>query len=99
MTPEENYKLLVGAYYGVTEMDEYSLKVYILKQIEDTIKDFISRNPSLKLDFYQIAKSIEDELPLKTKLQDSLIILNKIHAPLELILLVKNKLEELKNAK
>ena len=31
MSLEDQFRYLVGAYYGVMEMDEYDLKVYILK--------------------------------------------------------------------
>ena len=37
----------------------------------------------------------KDELSLKTKLQDSLIILNRINASMELILLIKDKIKEM----
>ena len=30
MSLEDQFRYLVGAYYGVMEMDEYDLKVYIL---------------------------------------------------------------------
>ena len=33
MTLEDEYRYLVGAYYGIIEMDEYDLKVYILQDI------------------------------------------------------------------
>ena len=36
----EQFKILVSGYYGITEMDEYDLKVYLLKDIENYIRDF-----------------------------------------------------------
>ena len=93
MTIEDEYKLYLGAYYGVQAMDSYELKVYILKEIEDFIKNFLKNN---KIDNIEEVKAyVKDNIPLKTKLQDSLILLNKLNAPMELILLIKKRLKEL----
>ena len=32
------YKYLIGGYYGVSLIDEYDLKVYVLKDIENILK-------------------------------------------------------------
>ncbi len=96
MTLENEYKLLVGGYYGVMEMDEYKLKEYILKDIEEYIKNFIALNPILNYDYNGIAENIKDTVSLKGKLQDSLLTLQKINGPLDLVLMVKAKIEELK---
>ena len=95
MTLEENFKLLVSGYYGVYEMDEYSSKVYILKEIENYIKEFITEFPLNNYDYKKVAQELENQ-PLKTKLQDSLLVLNKIKGPLELSLLIRNRLNEMK---
>lgn len=95
MSLEEEFKLLVSGYYGVYEMDEYKLKVYILKDIEDYIKEFIEEYRIPNYDYKEVAEEIEKE-PLKTKLQDSLLILNKVKAPLELTLLIRNRLNDMK---
>lgn len=94
MSLEEEFKLLVSGYYGVYEMDEYQSKVYILKDIEDYIKEFIEEYRIPNYDYKEVAEEIEKE-PLKTKLQDSLLILNKVKAPLELTLLIRNRLNEM----
>lgn len=90
----EEFRLLLGAYYGVDEMDEYGNKVYVLKEIEEYIKDFIMTNPSLDCNYMKECQKIE-QLPLKRKLQDSLYLLNKINSNLELILLIKQRLKNL----
>lgn len=95
MSIEDEFKLLVGAYFGVQEMDEYKLKEYVLKDIEEYIKDFLKLHPLSNLDFTKVTEEIKDKLPLKRKLQDSLIALRKINAPLDLILMVKEKIREL----
>ena len=33
MSLMDEYRLYVGAYYGVQEMDSYELKVYVLKEL------------------------------------------------------------------
>ena len=99
MSLEDQYRYLVGAYYGVIEMDEYDLKVYVLKDIENYIKDFIDVYPIDNFDYRKEAQKIEDEVSLKTKLQDVLLVLNKINGPIELSLLIKKRLKEIKEKK
>ena len=64
MSLEDQYRYLVGAYYGVIEMDEYDLKVYVLKDIENYIKDFIDVYPIDNFDYRKAAQKIEDEISL-----------------------------------
>lgn len=95
MQLKDQFKYLVGGYYGITYMDEYPLKEFILQDIENYIKDFIEINPIDNFDYLEKAKEYEEELDEKTKLQDSLLVLNKINAPMELVLLVKSRLKKL----
>ena len=90
------FKTYVGAYYGVNSMDEYDLKVYVLKEIEQDIKDFILVNDLDKNECLLLAKEVEEKVSLKTKLQDSLLILYKMNASMELIFMIKSKLKKLK---
>lgn len=99
MSLEDQYRYLVGAYYGVIEMDEYDLKVYVLKDIENYIKDFVEVYPIDNFDYRKEAQKIEDEVALKTKLQDALLVLNKINGPIELSLMIKKRLKEIKDKK
>lgn len=94
MELENQYKLLVLGYYGMMYLDDYDLKVYILKDIEEYIKAFIKNNPIKDFDYKEMALKYESESSKKTKLQDTLIVLNKIKAPMEVILLVKKHLKE-----
>ena len=82
MERENLFNLYVEAYFGVREMDEYDLKEYVLKDIDI---NYAKEN----------AERIKDEVNIKTKLQSSLILLNKMNAPEELILLVRKKIKEL----
>lgn len=96
MELKDQFKYLVGGYYGIMSMDSYDLKVYILKDIENYIRNFIEINPIENFDYKKEAEKYNEELSLMTKLQDSLLVLNKIDAPIELVLLVKRKIRELK---
>ena len=91
MTLEDEFKLLVSGYYGISEIDEYNSKVYVLKELEDYIKDFIKEYPLSNYNYREVAESLENQL------QDSLLVLNKIKGPLELVLLIRNRLNEMKN--
>lgn len=93
MELEDTFKYLVGGYYGIMEMDEYDLKEFVLKDIENYIKDFIKTNLIDDYNYKEVAKELETTLSLKTKLQDSLLVLYKINASMELVLLVKKRLK------
>ena len=93
MKLEDQFKLLVGGYYGITYLDEYDLKVYILNDIEKYIRDFIEINPIDNYNYKEEAGRFEKELSIKTKFQDALIVLNKISAPMEVVLLVKMRIK------
>ena len=95
MDLKDQFKYLVGGYYGITYMDDYPLKEYVLKDIENYIKDFIEINPIDNFNYQEEAKKYEEELSEITKLQDSLIVLNKINASMELVLLLKTRLKKL----
>lgn len=89
----DQFRYLVGGYYGIMEMDEYDLKVYVLKDIENYIKSVVHDNPIPNFDYQEEARKVADELSLITKLQDSLLVLYKIDATMELVLLVKARLK------
>ena len=93
MDLRDQFRYLVRGYYGVKLMDEYGLKEYVLKDIENYIKDFIEINPIDDFDYLGEAEFIKDKVPNKNKLQDSLLVLNKVHAPVDLVLLVKQRLK------
>ena len=93
MTLEETYRLLYGGLLGIREMDEYTSKEYILKQVEDYINDFKDQY-KLNLNYQEINDELE-KLDLFRKLQDSILVLNMIDGPLELKLLIRKKLKDL----
>lgn len=73
-------------------MDEYGSKEFVLKEISDFIKDFVKDNPIDDFDYEGEARMVEDTWELKTKLQDSLIVLPKVVDNIELVLMIKNRL-------
>ncbi len=89
-TLEEKLNLLIEAYYGLLEMDEYDLKEFELKKLKDEIDNFINEYNINNFDF----ESVKNNISLRTKLQSLLIVLNKNNRPLELILLVKRRLKD-----
>ena len=93
MNLTDQLKLYVGAYFGVQSMDEYGLKVYVLKEIKDYIDNFIKENNIENSE--EIIENVKNNVSLKVKLQDSLILLNQINGSMELILLIKKKLKEI----
>ena len=96
MSLEDQFKCLVGAYYGITLLDEYNLKEYLLNDIKNYIKDFVETNEMDKGKCKISSEKYEKELSNITKLQDSLILLNKMNANIDVILLVKKKIKDLK---
>jgi hypothetical protein len=96
MDLRDTFRYMVGAYYGISEMDEYELKEYILKDIEEYIIQFIKENPIKDFDYVKEARDVEEKRELKTKLQDSLVVLPKVNASTELILLVKARLKKIR---
>ena len=88
----DQYKILIGAYYGMMELDSYITKEYVLEDLKKLIKDFEKEN---ELDFEEIKEKYLKRINLKTKLQDLLLVLNKIDGPMDLIIMVKQKLSDL----
>lgn len=95
MELENQFRWLVGGYYGIQSMDEYDLKEYVLKDIEEYIKNFIEIYHISNFDYQKEADKIREELSLKTKLQDSLLLTSRVNLSMELILLIKQKIKKL----
>lgn len=91
------YRYLLGGYYGVSLMDEYPLKEYVLKDIENYIKVFVLTNPIDGYDYKNEDEDVKENVSEKVKLQDALIVLNKINASMDLVFLVKERLKKYKN--
>lgn len=96
MDLKDQFRYLVGGYFGITYMDEYPLKEFVLKDIENYIRDFIEINPIDDFDYALESEKVKDEVSVLVKLQDSLLVLNKINADMDLVLLVKRKIKSMK---
>lgn len=96
MDLKDQFRYLVGGYFGITYMDEYPLKEFVLKDIENYIRDFIEINPIDDFDYVLESVKVKDEVSVLVKLQDSLLVLNKINADMDLVLLVKRKIKSMK---
>ena len=94
MELENQFRYLVGGYFGVSLIDEYPLKEFVLKDIEEYIKDFIEINPIDHFDYKREAELVKDNVAEKRKLQDALLVLNKINASMDLVFLVKKRLKK-----
>ena len=94
MELEDQFRYLVGGYYGVNLMDEYSLKEYVLKDIENYIKDFVKTNPIDDFNYLEEHLKVKDTVSDRVKLQDALLVLNIIKGPMDLVFLIKEKLKK-----
>lgn len=94
MELEDQFRYLVGGYYGVNLMDEYPLKEYVLKDIENYIKDFIKVNPIDNFNYLEEHIKVKDTVSDRVKLQDALLVLNIIKGPMDLVFLIKEKLKK-----
>ncbi len=94
MELENQFRYLVGGYYGVELMDAYPLKEFILKDIENYIKDFIEINPIPDFSYKEEALKVKDTVTNKVKLQDALLVLNKIGGPMDLVFMIKKELKK-----
>lgn len=95
MKNDDRFKYLVGGYYGIKSMDDYQSKLYVLKDVEKYIKDYCNSGEE-KYDYKSIAEEIYANTSLKEKLQDSLILLNDMKGPIELVIMIKQKIKEIK---
>jgi len=94
MELEDQFRYLVGGYYGVNLMDEYPLKEYVLKDIEKYIKEFVEVNPIDNFNYLEEHLKVKDTVSEIVKLQDALLVLNIIKGPMDLVFLIKEKLKK-----
>lgn len=94
MDLKDTFCTLIGAYYGMLEMDEYGSKEYVLFDLQQYILNFVKINSNL-FPYQELAEEIEKKT-LKMKLQDCLLILPKINVSMDLIFLIQNRLREIR---
>lgn len=95
MEIENVFRYLVGGYYGVSLMDEYPLKEFVLNDIEKYIREYIMENPIDEFDYEKEALMIKDSVSDRVKLQDALLVLNRMKGSMDLVFLIKRRLKEL----
>lgn len=79
---------ITAGYYGIEMCDEYLLKEYALNDVSKYIEDFINTN-KITFNLYEEAKKLSD----RVKLQDALLLLNRMKYSMELVFIIKNKLK------
>ena len=89
---EDKYKMMFGGYLGMTLMDEYPLKEYILSDIEKYIKSYIENYPIDNFNYNEFMNQVDKEESDIVKLQDSLRIGNILDFPMELRYMIKDKI-------
>lgn len=95
MELENQFRYLVGGYFGVSFMDEYDLKEYVLKDIENYIRDFVEANPISNFNYKEEALKVKETVSERVKLQDALLVLNKMNGPMDLVILIKQRLKQM----
>ena len=95
MEIENVFRYLVGGYYGVSLMDEYPLKEFVLNDIEKYIREYIMENPIDNFDYEKEALIIKDSVSDRVKLQDALLVLNRMKGSMDLVFLIKKRLKKL----
>lgn len=92
MKLEDTYRYMIAGRFGVELIDEYKLKEYLLIEIDKYIEDFINTN-DIDFDVEKVKEEVHDTYTDRVKLQDSLLILHSMNAPMEIVFLVKSKLK------
>lgn len=95
MNQRDTFRMMIGAYYGVLEMDEYNLKEYVLCDLMKAILEFVNHHKDESISYQEEANDIEKNVSLKTKLQDCLIVLPKLNVSMEFLFLIKEKLRNI----
>ena len=89
---KDQYKLLLKAYKGINLLDEYNLKLYVLNDLKDYIDKFLISNNMNASDYYYLEDEINNE-SIKELLLSSVEVLNMIKGPIDLIILIKQKIK------
>jgi hypothetical protein len=99
MKIDDPYKYMISGYYGIELLDEYKDKLYLLKDIKNYINDYLEDNRIDGFDYDQLNREIEKNTNEIEKLQDALILLNSMNAPMEASIIIRQKIAELKKNK
>ena len=89
------YKYMISGYYGVSLIDEFDLKVYVLKEIENYISDWLKENDLGNVNIEEINNDVFENRSEVEKLQDAMLVLHQIDGPLDLILVINQRIMKL----
>lgn len=90
------YNYMMSGYYGIELLDEYKDKQYLLKEVRNYINAYLEDNRIPDVDYEEINRKIEQNNTEIDKLQDALIVLNDIDAPMEASIIIRQKISDLK---
>lgn len=93
---DDPYKYMISGYFGVELLDEYKDKQYLLKDIREYIDAYLEDNRIPNVDYEAIKNEIERNNTDIDKLQDALLLLNDMNAPMEASITIRQKISELK---
>jgi hypothetical protein len=89
---ENKCHMYISAYVGITFLDEYSLKPYILEELKEYILEYID-SFSLDIDFKIVLEQEKNNKDLRIHLQDALYTMNELNAPMELIHIIEKRIK------
>lgn len=92
---KDQFRYLVGGYFGMLLLDEYPLKEFVLQDIKEYIENFIEINKIDNFNYREEAEAVKEKTTDRVKLQDLLLVLHKINASMEVEFILKAKLREL----
>ena len=96
---DDPYKYMISGYYGIELLDEYKDKLYLLKDVKKYINNYLEDNKIPDFDYDKLNRDIETNTSEIDKLQDALILLNDMNAPMEASIIIRQKISDLKKNK
>ena len=93
---DDPYKYMMSGYYGIELLDEYKDKQYLMKSIRDYISSYLEDNRVPGFDYEELNRQIEKNNSEIDKLQDALLLLNDMNGPMEVSIIIRQKISDLK---
>ncbi len=93
---DDDIKYMCSGFIGIKTLDEYPRKVYVLSDARNYIMEYVKDSNFIDFDFDDFCYQMEREYTHLEHLQDALLLLNRINGPMDLVLLIKPKIAELK---
>ena len=93
---DDPYKYMMSGYYGIELLDEYKDKLYLLDKVKKYITDYLEENRVPNFDYEALNRELETKNSDLDKLLDALILLKDMKGPMEAVLIIKQRVAELK---